>query len=375
MSLFSTEPQLTTDLPCPSPSPSHISPAYKYTCPYSKHKEGRNLVVCIDGSSNRFGLRNTNVVELYSKLVKSESQLTYYNSGVGTHARPTWRSLTYVHYWLSNKVDLLIAWNLETVILAAYKWISDNYKDGDRIYLFGFSRGAYQARAIAGMIHRVGLILLGNTEQIPFAFELYSYIEEKVPKAKGSRGKHVMANELAETFKSTFCRSHVHIHFIGIWDTVSSVGVVRGKTLPSTTNRDHHMCYFRHALALDERRVKFLPEYIHGANTEGSHSDRIKEVWFAGSHSDVGGGNRLNEKLQSGDIPLLWMRKEAIEAGLRMEPTEVIWKMDDLQKRTFESLTSGKNLKAVVPAKNIKHSIAEILTCRHSISKTAEMNA
>jgi hypothetical protein len=54
--------------------------------------------------------QNTNVVELYSQLVKSEAQLTYYNSGVGTHARPTWRSLTYVHYWLSNKVDLLIAW-------------------------------------------------------------------------------------------------------------------------------------------------------------------------------------------------------------------------------------------------------------------------
>jgi len=139
-------------------------------------------------------------------------------------------------------------------------------------------------------------------------------------------------------------------------DTVSSVGVVRGKTLPSTTDRDQHMCYFRHALALDERRVKFLPEYVHGANTEGSHSERIKEVWFAGSHSDVyvkcikssplqcvtvtssGGGNRLNEKLQSGDIPLLWMRKEAVEAGLKVKPREIVWKMDDLQKRTMEPL-------------------------------------
>ncbi|KAG1732689.1 uncharacterized protein EDB91DRAFT_1057950 [Suillus paluster] len=370
MSSPSTEPQLTTDVSCPSPTAA-ISPMNKYTCPYSKHKEGRNLVVCIDGSSNRFGLRNTNVVELYSQLVKSESQLTYYNSGVGTQARPTWRFLTYAQYWLSSKVDLLIAWNLEKVILAAYRWISENYQDGDRIYLFGFSRGAYQARAVAGMIHRVGLILPGNNEQIPFAFELYSKIEEKVPKAKGSQGKRVTANELAETFKSTFCRSDVHIHFIGVWDTVSSVGVVRGKTLPSTTNRDHHMCYFRHGLALDERRVKFLPEYIHGANTAGSHSDRIKEVWFAGSHSDVyvyalnlgtfdlltdvcsGGGNRLNEKLQSGDIPLLWMRKEAVEAGLRVKPTEVVWKMDDLQKRTFDSLRKAWWLLEFVPVKRV----------------------
>ncbi|KAG1892857.1 uncharacterized protein F5891DRAFT_963788 [Suillus fuscotomentosus] len=332
----------TIDPPCPSPTTT-INPTYKYTCPYSKHKEGRNLVVCIDGSSNRFGLRNTNVVELYSQLIKSDQdQLTYYNSGVGTHARPSWRSLTYLHYWLSNKVDLLIAWNLETVILAAYRWISENYKDGDRIYFFGFSRGAYQARALAGMIHRVGLILPGNNEQIPFAFELYSKIDENASKRKSQR-RHAWASELAETFKSTFCRTHVHIHFIGVWDTVSSVGVVRGKTLPSTTDGDHHMCYFRHALALDERRVKFLPEYIHGAKTQGSHSDRIKEVWFAGSHSD----------LQSGDIPLLWMRKEAVEAGLRMKPTEVVWKMDDLQKRTYESLRSMWWMLEFAPVKRV----------------------
>ncbi|KAG1791111.1 uncharacterized protein HD556DRAFT_1241159 [Suillus plorans] len=338
-----TESLLTTDVLCPSPTTTSY-PTYKYTCPLRfKYKEGRNLVVCIDGSSNRFGLKNTNVVELYSQLVKSQDQLTYYNSGVGTHARPSWRSLSYVQYWLSSKVDLLIAWNLETVILAAYRWISENYDDGDRIYLFGFSRGAYQARAIAGMIHRVGLILPGNNEQIPFAFELYSKIDEKASEGIRSPRKHAWANELAETFKSTFCRSHVHIHFIGVWDTVSSVGVGRGKTLPSTTNGGHHMCYFRHALALDERRVKFLPEYIHGANTEESHSDRIKEVWFAGSHSD----------LQSGDIPLLWMRKEAVEAGLRMKPTEVVWKMDDLQKRTYESLRSMWWMLEFAPLKRV----------------------
>ncbi|KAG2045787.1 hypothetical protein BDR06DRAFT_900182 [Suillus hirtellus] len=211
--------------------------------------------------------QNIDVVKLYSQLVKSEDQLTYYNSEVGTHARPSWRSLTYVYHWLSSKVDLLIAWNLESVILAAYRWISENYQDGDRIYLFGFSSGAYLARALTEIIHCVSWSLTKCCRK--------------------SQRRHAWASELAETFKSTFCRSHVHIHFIGVWDTVSSVGVVRGKTLPSTTDGDHHMCYFRHALALDERRVKFLPDYIHGASTQGSHSDRIKEVWFAGSHSDL----------------------------------------------------------------------------------------
>lgn len=158
---------------------------------------------------------------------------------------------------------------------------------------------------------------------------------------------------------------------------------MRGKTLPATTDRDHHMCYFRHALALDERRVKFLPEYVHGANTEGSHSDRIKEVWFAGSHSDVyveciqypslrsitvissGGGNRLNEKLQGGDIPLLWMRREAVEAGLKVKPTEVIWKMDDLQKRTMEPLVRGWWLLEFAPVKRVVYGTQDTHTFKY----------
>lgn len=121
-------------------------------------------------------------------------------------------------------------------------------------FVEGFSRGAYQARVIAGMIHRVGHLGVLNQMTIDVslgrfdsprqqrtdtivskcclaferhyillilstfsAFELYSTIEEKVPKAKVSRHKHVMANDLAETFKTTFCRPHVHVHFIGVW--------------------------------------------------------------------------------------------------------------------------------------------------------------
>ncbi|KAG8215129.1 hypothetical protein J3R82DRAFT_8591 [Butyriboletus roseoflavus] len=315
-------------------------------CPHHGSTSSRNLVVCIDGTSNQFGIKNTNIVELYSHITKSDTQLTYYSSGLGAIAKVAGASLG---YQLSNKLDMAIGRNLHKVIMASYRWLSDNYQDGDSIFLFGFSRGAYQVRALAGMIARVGLLLPGNNEQIPFAFDLYSKTDDDNPSSerpasivshpvKKESKKMAKSAELAKTFQKTFCRSNVHIHFVGVWDTVSSVGLSRSRMLPWTTTSCGHICYFRHALALDERRVNFLPEYVYGGRSSHKDDGRIKEVWFGGSHSDVGGGNRYNERLQSGDIPLLWMRSQAITAGLEMMPADVMWKIDDLNRRITPSL-------------------------------------
>ncbi|KZP22037.1 hypothetical protein FIBSPDRAFT_490488 [Athelia psychrophila] len=287
----------------------------------------RNLVVCIDGTSNQFGMMNTNVIELYSHILKGEdnNQLTYYDSGIGTFARPSWRSLSYLKQVISNKIDLAIAWNLETIIIGAYRWLSNHYRPKDKIFLFGFSRGALQVRALAGMIELVGLILPGNESQIPFAYELYADYDSKKDK-----------DLAAPTFKNTFSRIDVRVHFVGVWDTVSSVGFLRSKRLlPRIADCYDHIDYFRHALALDERRVKFLPEYAHEGASHTLHelkfagqrecTANIKEVWFAGTHSDVGGGSRLNKDLQSGDMPLLWMRNEAMAAGLRLKAVDRNW--------------------------------------------------
>ncbi|KAF9219900.1 hypothetical protein BS17DRAFT_788626 [Gyrodon lividus] len=303
----------------------------------------RKLIVCIDGTSNRFGPKNTNVVEFYSQIIKSDDQLTYYNSGIGTLAKPSWKSWSYFKRRIASYADQAIAWNLDHVLLAAYKWLANSYKDGDQIFLFGFSRGAYQVRILAAMIHEVGLILPGNDEQIPFAFETYCALE-----GGGNR-------ELAATFKKTFSRKDVCAHFVGAWDTVSSVGFLRGKTFPSTTTSKEHMCFFRHALALDERRVKFLPEYIYGGQADQLADGRVKEVWFYGSHSDVGGGNTPNADLRSGNISLLWMRKEAEMAGLELEQPEITWLMKDLNNTNVESLTGPWWLAEVLPLKRLKY--------------------
>ncbi|KAG1740615.1 hypothetical protein EDB19DRAFT_1587536, partial [Suillus lakei] len=318
---------------------------------------GRNLVICIDGTSNKYGDKNTNIVELYSKIIKNGTQLTYYNSGVGTYSRPDALAHSHMVERFSSILDLAIAHKISKNIMNAYGWLSDNYLPGDKIFLFGkpwFSRGAYQVRALAGMIREMGLILPGNKEQIPYAFQLYSAINS---------AKH-KDSELAQGFKATFSRKSVVIHFIGVWDTVSSVGIRKAKNLPSTDTCDH-VCYFRQALALDEHRVKFLPEYVCGGMSDRSNwfedglvsppkddDVHIKEVWFAGSHSDVYKGDPLNFQ----DMPLLWMHEEALEAGLLLDPPKVAFRYDDFQEpKVTNSITLPWWLLEILPIRRLRY--------------------
>ncbi|KZP10451.1 hypothetical protein FIBSPDRAFT_216725 [Athelia psychrophila] len=288
----------------------------------SDGRKGRNLVVNLDGTSNQYGTNNTNVIELFSRIAASNEQLKYYNSGIGTYARPSWRSWGYAKQIMENWVDLAIA-NFETVLIGAYRWLSDQYQEGDRIFLFGFSRGAYQVRALAGMIEKIGLIHRGNEEQIPFAYELYA--DDSVTKDKAAH------------FKKTFSVKNVRVHFIGVWDSVSSIGLVRGAELPLVGSCDH-VCVFRHALALDECRVKFMPECM--ARPDRPLPLNAKEVWFPGSHSDVGGGLLPNDELNLQSIPLLWMEREALFAGLHLQQSNIgSWEIRHLELEVpFDSL-------------------------------------
>ncbi|KAG0709460.1 hypothetical protein DFH29DRAFT_993594 [Suillus ampliporus] len=317
----------------------------------SNRKPGRNLVVFIDGTSNTI-VDNTHVFELYDNIVKDDKkQLACYASGVGTHVNPEGFAQTELVEQVSRVWDLAIA---QRNIVNAYGWLSDRYHDGDKIFLFGFSRGAYQVRALAGMIHEVGLIRRANKKKIPYAFQYYSAINS-------GKFKDI---QLAKDFKIANSRS-VGIHFIGVWDTVSSVGVNRTNNLPSTDTCDH-ICYFRHALALDECRVKFQPEFVYGGMNERSNwfkyqsvpsptdEDRVKEVWFAGSHSDVGGASwkKTSHPNDLRNMPLLWMREEAHEAGLLLRPREAAFRYgyeESQQRETANSLTLVWWLLEVLP--------------------------
>jgi len=269
----------------------------------------KNIVVCCDGTGNEFGDENSNVVKLYGTLViDGIQQVGYYHPGVGTMGAPT----------ATNK--LTKAWSILTGLAFgaglignvsdAYRYLMNSYADGDRIYIFGFSRGAYTARALAGVIHMFGLLCPGNDALIPYVIRDF---------ARRSRAAGGMAHTLqvAEGFKATFSRQ-CPLHFVGVWDTVSSVGWVWDPVKLPYTARNPSMLTGRHAISIDERRC-YYRNNLWGDALEGQD---IKQIWFSGVHSDVGGSYSESESGLS-KIALAWMLQEAQNAGLVTDPKTV----------------------------------------------------
>ncbi|KAJ8515394.1 hypothetical protein ONZ45_g7181 [Pleurotus djamor] len=305
---------------------------------------------------------------MHSRLVKDKKQRTFYNSGIGTYAKPSIFSFTYLKQFLFHTIDMAIAWNFERIVHEAYEWLSENYKPGDRIYLFGFSRGAYQVRVIAGMIHKVGLLHKGNKNQISFAYELYASVtnattrDQPQPSTSSTTSPGLAdANEhdLCEQFKQTLCHPDVRVHFVGAWDTVSSIGVLRGQSLPETVTGMGHVCAFRHALALDEKRVKFQPEYVNGGlGPLPGDTETVREVWFPGTHSDIGGGNRPNADLSNFGPSLRWMMHEASNRGLRLTRYDGQW----VTIHPKESLKGVWNLLEYLPIPSLSYTNKDSVT-------------
>ena len=119
----------------------------------------RNLVVCLDGTSNEPESGTTNVARTYAVAVKSESQLVYYDPGVGTMGARG--AVTSTGKKATRVAGLVVGFGVKDNIEEAYTWLSANYQRGDRIFVFGFSRGAYTARALTGMLRTVGLLRPG----------------------------------------------------------------------------------------------------------------------------------------------------------------------------------------------------------------------
>ncbi|THH30036.1 hypothetical protein EUX98_g4147 [Antrodiella citrinella] len=208
----------------------------------------RNLILCFDGTANQFDGDNTNVVKFYGLLKKdsAEEQICYYQPGIGTYIQPG--VVSPLFQWGAKILDEAFAWYLDAHVRGGYTFLMQNYRAGDKICIFGFSRGAYTARALAGMIHKIGLLPKDNPEQVPFAYKLYTQTDKTSLK-------------LAHGFKQTFCRA-VEIEFVGVWETVASVGILMARNLPFTT-ANSTIKTFRHALSLDEHRVKFRPNLYH----------------------------------------------------------------------------------------------------------------
>ncbi|KAG6329587.1 hypothetical protein ID866_9501, partial [Astraeus odoratus] len=303
---------------------------------------------------------NSNIVQLFSMLKKDDpsQQMVYYQvstmpipisysdtgatkAGIGTYTIP--QIATPFMSKVRKTIDMMVGKHLDAHVMGGYEFLMQNctYQAGDKICLFGFSRGAYTARALAGMLHKVGLLPQCNHQQVPFAYKMFTQDD----KTGWTQSK---------AFKKAFSID-VDIEFVGVWDTVNSVGIIP-RRLPFTKVNDK-IRYFRHAISLDERRARFKPNFYNRVidadkalgvqkgempksckkhpGEDAAHHERrasheknslnemerhysqsitetnVEEVWFVGCHCDVGGGSVPNATRYSlARIPLRWMIRE-----------------------------------------------------------------
>lgn len=220
----------------------------------------------------------------------------YYEPGLQWN---DWRSLR----------DVIVGRGINRQIKRAYGYLASRYHEGDRIYLMGYSRGAYAVRSLAGIIDHVGLLRREHATErnIRQAYRLYECDTDCATVTR---------------FAATHCHVEVPIELIGVWDTVKSLGI-NAPVLWRLSEAQHafhnhalgaHVKKGAHALAHNETRVVYRP-VMWESNTE--RPDRISQVWFRGTHGDIGGqlGGR-HETRPLSNIPLVWMLQQAQDAGL-----------------------------------------------------------
>ncbi len=277
----------------------------------------KHIVICCDGTGNEYGDANSNVITLYQALDRNACPVAaYYHPGVGTIGDKN--ALTAAGKTWTKVRGLAFGYGLSENIADAYRYLMQTFEAGDRIFIFGFSRGAYTARALCGMLEMFGLLAPGVEGQIPYAMRLFKHRDGGLfSSIRVRRSKFATARG----FKATFCRD-CKPYFLGLWDTVSSVGWIldpiglKPGGLPYTFSLGD-LSIIRHALAIDERRAFFRQNMV--ADQSGRD---IKQVWFAGVHSDVGGSYPEAESGLS-KISLSWMLREARLAGLVFDEARV----------------------------------------------------
>ncbi|MEQ1824107.1 MAG: DUF2235 domain-containing protein [Fimbriimonadaceae bacterium] len=272
----------------------------------------RNLVLCVDGTNDFAARYPTHVFRLFRALERSDQQLIYYDGGVGTllQAKLLAKPLIAIY----NAIDLAAGFSIRDNFIKAYEFLCDNYREGDQIYLFGFSRGAYTARAVAAAISYYGIPGPEHKNLIPFMWQRFQScgeVEHDNPDAESPFAS--MANLKGALTEANSDRRKAKVHFLGVWDTVSSFGLINLKTLPGTSKLKN-VVHVRHAVSIDEKRNMF-PE-----NLVNKDRDNVKEVWFAGVHRDVGGGGDKDKRGLS-MCAYEWLLSEA--TGLRLDETKI----------------------------------------------------
>jgi uncharacterized protein (DUF2235 family) len=313
----------------------------------------RKLIVCCDGTWNMPNQPGapTNVVKMLRAIRPVDdnggSQIVHYHPGIGTG--------NFVDRFMGGTVGVGLVSNVQS----AYGFLVDNYFPGDEIYLFGFSRGAYTVRSLAGFVDLVGLVRKMDMELFIEVFEIYRKhrlirTTNRPEDLAASFRPYLRGGDPAyRSLLAALQRSRrISILFIGVWDTVGALGVPVGPLRWIGRNRynfhstqlSESVRFAYHALAIDEHRRAFRPSiWRRPTNRNGSptsETQTLEQVWFAGAHSNVGGGYR-----DSGlsDIAFLWMASKAATA--RRAPTDrpLALDIDYLQTRVQRTMGRLEN--------------------------------
>jgi uncharacterized protein (DUF2235 family) len=290
------------------------------------------IIICSDGTWNtplqtdRGRVVPSNVVRLARALVDDDEQYIFYDAGVGTSRG-----------WWSRVWGGVTGAGLEQNIYDGYQFIIDHYEPGDRLYLFGFSRGAFTVRSLAGMIHRCGIIRRQAASQpsasAPKPAQATAAAQSPARKLMEEARKVFRSGDVesGHRFKGENSYADSTIAMVGVWDTVGALGIPSSWLNPRTwlfggkgryefldtgLNPDIQAAY--HAVAIDEHRVPFQPTLWQQNPILQAGGQILEQVWFAGAHTNVGGGY---DDAGLSDITLLWMIEKAKLHGLRFEPT------------------------------------------------------
>ncbi|MDS4028874.1 MAG: DUF2235 domain-containing protein [Candidatus Contendobacter sp.] len=281
----------------------------------------KNIVICCDGTWNTPDDKEqgvpvpTNVVQIYNAVAEKDSQgrrqHRYYHPGVGTDGS-----------WWDKVIGGGTGAGLNKNIMSAYRELCEYYETDDRIFLFGFSRGAYTVRSLAGLVTYAGLLDLSGLSES----EVWDRIERVFKKGYRRKSEdRVVWDKLGWKFRNN-ANQRIPIWFLGVWDTVGALGVPDDMGLLNLVDNLHDYTFHdtmlspsvktaRHAVALDEMRASFQPT-LWTTNNENA-----KQVWFPGVHSDVGGGYR-EAGLSHGALD--WMVKEATSCELAFNPAFLV---------------------------------------------------
>lgn len=280
----------------------------------------RNLVICCDGTGNIWGNDcDTNVVKLARILLKTNDQIIFYDPGVGTNdTYPSIGAISRAKARGKEVLALAFGGGIYENIGQAYGFLVEHYQPGDRVFLFGFSRGAFTARCVAGMVNLFGIVRRGTETIIPTLTRIYFQPIDR--KSKTGKTRKEYGDDIRAVF--TLEGRDARVYFLGVWDTVSTVGGLPGskKNITSSgTIEGKNYDHVRHAVATHEYRYAYAPRLFTDRNFDHGHTS-LKQLRFPGAHSDVGGSYREDG---ISNCSFRWMLEEAIEKGLRCDMAKV----------------------------------------------------